>query len=241
MEQSTGGSGGESLPSHFRRWWTWLAYLRRPAGLLLCLWLVGLGLFLIVWPAPPYALFWTAVNLLLAILLVREPRRSVQPVPIPDPDPPQPSPAPGDSYDELVPLVHEALQRMNKATLASCRLADRLPLTIAATFSRWDDEQVTAGSLAQARALKEILISAIERLKLDVHESTGNGAPDPIEYTILHEQFVLGRQAKFVMHVHDITSKTFFRRQGGAIKAITHELCQQEEQLVGSRNGHGRA
>jgi hypothetical protein len=197
-------------------------------------------MFLVVWPAPLYALIWSVVNLLLAMLLIREPQRSVQPVTTSDPEPPPPTPEPVDTFDELVPLVHEALQRMNKATLATCQLADHLPLTIAATFERWEDDQVTAGSLAQARALKEILISAIERLKLDVHESTEKGAPDPLEYTILHEQFVLGRQAKSVMQVHDITSKTFFRRQGGAIKAITHELHQQEEQLAGNPNGRRR-
>lgn len=71
-------------------------------------------------------------------------------------------PRPGQAWGRL---VEEALRRLNRAELANSALVARLPCTLAAVQARWPAAATAPSTpLTQGRALRELLLVAIDRL-----------------------------------------------------------------------------
>lgn len=136
------------------------------------------------------------------------------------------------STEHLVRLTEEALRRLNNpSALAQCGLITRLPRTLAAVRTRQGDTMlVKATPLAQAQALREVLVSAIERLK-PPDGGSGFDAPGALQYNILREEYLQGMPNKQIMVRHSISESTFHRNRREAISILARELGEQEARL----------
>jgi hypothetical protein len=140
------------------------------------------------------------------------------------------------SREHFVRLTEEALRRLNNpAALAECGLIDRLPRTLAAAAALGRDGELPgqareATPLEQARAVREVLAEAIERLK------PPDGVPEALQFHILREEYLLGRPNKQIMTRHSISEGTFHRNRRRAIAVLAVELARQEEQLPIARD-----
>jgi hypothetical protein len=136
------------------------------------------------------------------------------------------------SADHLVRLTHEALRRLDSpAALARCGLIDRLPRTLAAILARRGNANpAVATPLEQARALREVLAAAIERLK-----PADRGAAGALPYHILREEYLLGTPNKHIMLRHGISEGTFHRHRRQGIAILAQELSKQEDLLARDR------
>lgn len=133
---------------------------------------------------------------------------------------------------EIGPLVQEALRRLNQpAQLSQCALIDRLPHTLAATSAGLGDELTSDSTpLRQAQILREVLNSAIQRLR----PATGDirpGSPEALQYSILHEAYVRGTSTASIMARHSIAESTFHRHRRDAVQAVARDLTRREELL----------
>jgi hypothetical protein len=128
--------------------------------------------------------------------------------------------------DRMRALSEEALRRLNSpAALAHCGLIALLPATLSI------DAASTATPLEQARALREVLVLAIERLKPPDGEH-GLGSPAGLQYNILREEYLQGLLNKQIMARHSISEGTFHRNRREAIGTLAQELQAQEQQLA---------
>jgi hypothetical protein len=136
------------------------------------------------------------------------------------------------SADHLVRLMEEALRRLSSpAALAQCQLITRIPRTLAATRSPQFDSKPSEGTpLEQARALRQVLTQAIERLK-PPDEQAGFGAPPALQYHILREEYLLGMPNKHIMVRHSISEGTFHRNRRRAIEILAQEVGKNEDLL----------
>jgi hypothetical protein len=133
------------------------------------------------------------------------------------------------SAEHMVRLTELALRRLNNpAALAECDLLDQVPLTLAATR---DDTNLTP--LERARALRDVLTAAIERLKPPEGDSIGS--PGALQYHILREEYLQGLLNKQIMARHSISEGTFNRNRRQAIATIARELENQERRLATAR------
>ena len=140
----------------------------------------------------------------------------------------------GEPSDEFPRLVEVALRQMNNPdALSRCQLVHRLPGTLAATRSRLDrnDTQADPTPLEQAQSLREVLVSAIDRLK-PPQGTAGAGGPEALQYHILHEEYVRRESTRYVMGRLSIGEGTFYRNRRGAISAVARHLETQEELMV---------
>lgn len=139
----------------------------------------------------------------------------------------------GQSSEEFLRLVEGALRRLNNpAALSKCGLAYWLPGTLTATPSQRSSEVMAEpGPLEQAQALRKVLVSAIERLK-PPSEAVRAGAPEALQYHILHEEYVLKRPTRSIMTRHSIAEATFHRNRRAAVSAVAHHLEIQEKLLA---------
>jgi hypothetical protein len=137
-------------------------------------------------------------------------------------------------------LVQEALRQLNNpSALSKCELALRLPGTLSASRTQLSHHggpgELTP--LERGQALREVLTAAIERLK-PPGESIGAGAPQALQYHILHEAYVQRRPTSYVISRHSISESTFHRNRREAISALAGHLETQEDQMV--RRQHQR-
>jgi hypothetical protein len=135
--------------------------------------------------------------------------------------------------EELVPLVEEALRKLNSpGALASCLLVERLPRTITARYAGAIDrrtEQLTP--LDRAHALRDALVAAIERLRPESSE-VGSPRPDAAQHTILHDAYVQGLPVKAILARNGISESTFHRYRRDATLVLARELASQEQALA---------
>jgi hypothetical protein len=128
-------------------------------------------------------------------------------------------------------LVEEALRRMNDVdALARCRLIARLPHTLIDGASSSGGMRSAVSPLERARALREILASAVERLKPDGLVSQRE-APG-LQYQILHEEYVKGIPNKQIMRRLDLSEGTFHRQRRAGIRILTEDLAIREARLA---------
>jgi len=130
----------------------------------------------------------------------------------------------------LAHLLEEALRNLNKpANLASCGLVARLPRTLATTRAQRGGAQLAAATpLERAQALREVLVTAIERLK----PPDGAGAEQALQYHIFHEEYILGLATKQIQLRHAISASTFHRHRHHALLALAQEIMQHEAFLA---------
>ena len=135
------------------------------------------------------------------------------------------------SSEHLVRLTEEGLRRLNKpAALTDCGLMGRIPRTVAAHADRDGARPGEATPVEQARALREVLVLAIERLK-PPERDTAPGSPSALQYHILREEYVQELPNKHIMTRHSISEGTFHRNRRSAISLLARELAKQEDLL----------
>jgi parallel beta-helix repeat protein len=122
-----------------------------------------------------------------------------------------------------IATVENALRRMHDlAYLGSCPLAQ-----LRAVRARVPPASATHVDLG--RAVHQVLVKAIEKLKPEGQRPT---LPSPREwhhYMVLHEAYVTDRPNRDVMAELYISEGTFNRRRREAIEAVTRILREQEE------------
>ncbi len=131
-------------------------------------------------------------------------------------------------------ITEKALRRLNNpAALAECELVSRLPQTLAAKSSDVGNGIAGPAPLDQARALREILALAIERLKPPDLERLRD-APAALQYNILRAEYLQGLPNKQIMVRHSISDGTFHRNRREAIGILARDLKRREELLARS-------
>src|SRR5262249_49377780 len=107
-------------------------------------------------------------------------------------------------------LVEEALRRVNDvAALARCRLSSRLHHTLADRVGSANAAPGALSPLEQARALREVLTSAIERLKSeDLENDRGTHS---LQYNILYDEYIKEMPNKQIMRRLGLSEGTFHR------------------------------
>jgi hypothetical protein len=141
------------------------------------------------------------------------------------------------SEEHLARLTGEALRRLNNpAALAECGLIGRVPRTLAARAGGGDPTTVETTPLGRARAVRELLVEAIERLK-PPDPDLARDAPAALQHGILREEYVLGMPNKQIMTRRGISESTFHRNRRAAIAILARELAKQEDLLSSGKIG----
>ena len=110
-------------------------------------------------------------------------------------------------------LVHKSLRDLDKpAALSKSELVALLPATLASIRAQGNGlgAHGELTSLEKAQALREVLIAAIECLNTP-GEPTGIRAPEPLQYHILHEDYVRRRRVASSLTRYSISEKTYHR------------------------------
>ena len=141
--------------------------------------------------------------------------------------------SPGPVGDEFVNLVEAALRRLNKpAALVTCELLGCLPRTLTATMANWPDPRpVDPTPLDRARALREVLVAAIDRLQLDRPQADRARPQAMLEHDILYWEYVRGMPTKAVMAKLDIREAMLHRRRRDGVAILAQDLRRHEELL----------
>jgi hypothetical protein len=134
------------------------------------------------------------------------------------------------SEEHVVRLTELALRRLNNpAALAQCQLVDHLPRTLAAARRReGDGGSDGATPLEQAQALRDVLAASIERLR-PADQDRPRGAPGALQYSILREEYLLGKPNNQIIVRHGISESTFHRNRREAIAMLARELMRRED------------
>lgn len=146
------------------------------------------------------------------------------------------------SAEHVARLTQEALRSLNApGGLADCALAERLPRTLTEVLRHDPDaggEAINGATmpaaltpLERARALRTVLVRAIERLKPP--DDGAPGSPASLQFHILHEAYLLGRPNKQIMVRRGISESTFHRQRREAISVLSRDLIKQESRLLG--------
>jgi hypothetical protein len=142
------------------------------------------------------------------------------------------------STERMVRLTEHALRRLNNpSALAMCELMGRLPCTVAEAWARADGASgAPATDLDRARALREVLLGAIEKLKPPESDSRRD-SPAALQHVILHEEYREGLLNKQIMTRHAISEGTFHRNRRQAIASVARELQAREDHLAAAKIG----
>jgi hypothetical protein len=136
---------------------------------------------------------------------------------------------PGESPVALVPLVDEALRRVRTpARLTECGLIAQLPLTVGAACQAQRNGRGGAPTpLEQAHALRQVLISAVERLRpADAPDSRGSR---DMLHGVLDGVYLKGMSIRQTMSQFSISESTLHRYRREGIRVLAQELGEQEE------------
>jgi hypothetical protein len=133
----------------------------------------------------------------------------------------------GRSEKEAISFVEDALRHLHdypylgEHTLAQLRI-------IESHLNVQEDAFVT--HLDRGKALQEVLIAAIEKLK----PPDPQPSPPPREwhqYVILHDCYVLGKLNRDVMSALYISEGTFSRARRRAVRGVTRALAEMEREI----------
>lgn len=132
------------------------------------------------------------------------------------------------STEHFIRLTEEALRRINSpAALARCALLDLVPRTLRTLALELSNTELSDPTpLRQARALRDALSLAIDRLKPGDVAGPSAGT---LQYQILFEEYVQGLPNKQIMLRHSISESTFHRNRREAIAVLARELQRQED------------
>ena len=134
--------------------------------------------------------------------------------------------------EDLLRLTEEALRRLNNpALLAASGLIARLPLTVAAALERGPTDGA-ASALEQARGLRLVLETSIERLKPRPRDGDPPGESAFLQYSILYEEYVRGRPNNQIMARLSIGEGTFHRHRRQGIRALADDLATLEHHAL---------
>jgi hypothetical protein len=142
------------------------------------------------------------------------------------------------SREDIESSIQEALRRINSpAGLARSALLGRLPLSVSAALSEEAAlESCGLAPLERARALREVLVAAVERLQPPRDAQVGY-SPAGLQYHILQEEYLQGLPNKQIMVRHGISEGTFHRNRREAIRILAADLCWREGELARQRIG----
>jgi len=146
------------------------------------------------------------------------------------------SPTESVTVEELkqhVACVTEALRSLNKmSALAQCGLIGRIPhLLAAARAEEADGPLPEAGPLETGRALREVLVEAIDRFK-PAAPSNDASSSQSLQYAVLHEEYVLEWSIKQITLRHSISEATLFRNRSAAVRLLALDLMRREATLA---------
>src|SRR5581483_6484395 len=105
----------------------------------------------------------------------------------------------------------------------------------AAARDGWAEQQAREPTpLQQARALREVLVAAVERLRPQAGENPSRDLtrPDAAHYLILRNAYVDGLPTKAIMVRNSISESTFHRYRRDAVSILARELAGQERALA---------
>ena len=128
-----------------------------------------------------------------------------------------------------------ALRRINRLpALSRCDLITLLPRTLFSNHlepgAEWPQHDQTP--LEKARALREVLIAAIDKLRAPAEvTSVGSGADLALGYNILRESYVEDKSVVSICRRHSISQTKYFREQRDAVLAISRHLEANEALL----------
>ncbi len=136
--------------------------------------------------------------------------------------------------------VEDALRKLNNLPALSAHpLQNRLQRLISRRLGSGtklsENEPGEDTSLARARALRQLLVGTIERLK-PTGERTSDLSGGWIQYLTLYEAYVLERQNRQIMARHYIGEGTFNRNRRQAITGIARDLLEQEKRAGGQNS-----
>ncbi|MFN8637107.1 MAG: hypothetical protein U0893_24940 [Chloroflexota bacterium] len=164
----------------------------------------------------------------------QQPNVEVEPVAEPSAATPHQDDEPGEepaslAQQALEPLVEQALEQLRApARLAGCELTTHLPLTIAAARAEQRNGHVGGSTpLEQAHVLREVLVTAIERLK----PPDQNGRSIDLIHAVIEARYVAGMQIPRISTRFAISDRTVHRYRKRGVEALASELEQQEELL----------
>jgi hypothetical protein len=126
----------------------------------------------------------------------------------------------------FVGLVEDALRHLNNlGRLSRSGLAGCLPETLRTVWQRSGQADGADPSvLDQSHAVRELIVEAIERLKV----GDGEGTAQALQYHILREEYVLGMSTKHIIARHAISESTFHRYRHEAVRVLAAELATRE-------------
>src|SRR5262249_15999726 len=106
----------------------------------------------------------------------------------------------------------------------------RLQHTLAERVGHSDTPRGALTPLEQARALREILTSAIDRLKPN---GLGNDrVASALQFNILYEEYFKGTPNKQIMRRLDLSEGTFHRQRRAGIRILAEDLAIREARLA---------
>jgi hypothetical protein len=134
------------------------------------------------------------------------------------------------SSESLARGIERALRTLNSPTrLAECGLGDQLPGLVGQTLGSTNNGGTTSVTrLDQSRALRDVLVAAIEKPK--PADSTARD-PAALEYAILREEYLQALPNKQIMARYSISESSFHRLRRQAIRALAQDLGDRERQL----------
>jgi hypothetical protein len=137
-------------------------------------------------------------------------------------DPPEPNPPLVDETGEYCfKLVEEALRTLNRPELARSELITLLACSVASAQRGGDERSPLAATpQAQARALREVIGAAIDRLK----PADSDDATTADHYEVIHLKYRRGMETKQIADRLHVGEATVFRRRKEAIDAMVEDL-----------------
>ncbi len=148
------------------------------------------------------------------------------------PDLPSEFPVPGGvERDEFVRMVEETLRRCHDVAFLGKHALCGLGIVSDALAA--DDETIT--HLERGRALRQVLIEAVERLKLEDEVPT-HPPREWYPFIVLYDAYVVGETNREIMARLYISEGTFNRTRRRAVRAVARALAEMETALSATRS-----
>lgn len=147
---------------------------------------------------------------------------------------PEVRPVEGMDEESLLAPVEEALRRMYDFSFLGEQELAMLQVVNRRLEAR---KAVTVTSLDRGKALSEILVQAVDKLRPDEPEPGADQVPprEWHQYIILHDSYVSGEPNRNIMARLYIGEGTFNRTRRRALKAVARALAEMEQSVSGDK------